>query len=414
MNIRVSSAIAQPAAILGRGTPGALILGGTHGSLAVARSLGRRGIPVWLATDDLSIARFSRYVSRSLSWPGASHPDALQSLLDLGREHQLEGCVLFAASDADARFIAQHHAELSVKFIPTIPSWDTLEWAYDKHKMNERANALGIDTPWSAFPRDERELVGLEPRFPMVLKPTVHAARNAFTQAKAWRIDDAATLLARYRQATALMGENAIMLQELIPGNGARQFSYAAVWDRGRPVASLVARRTRQYPIDFGYTSTYVETISQGQVEDAAVRFLRSLDYHGLVEIEFKYDMRDQRYKILDVNARIWTWIALGAAAGVDFPLLMWGIATNDVVLSSRARSGVAWMHASRDFVAACQEIYAGSLSIADYVSSLRKRVTFAAFARDDALPGLIDLPLLGWRLLTRRPLASARHRSLA
>jgi predicted ATP-grasp superfamily ATP-dependent carboligase len=57
----------------------------------------------------------------------------------------------------------------------------------------------------------------------------------------------------------------------------------------------------------------------QREVEDAACRFLRSLDYSGLAEVEFKYDRRDGRYKLLDVNARGWTWSALGPLAGVDF-----------------------------------------------------------------------------------------------
>src|SRR5207302_4833666 len=133
--------------------------------------------------------------------------------------------------------------------------------------------------------------------------PTVREQRNAFTRAKAWRVDDRSALLARYQEAAALVGERAIVLQELIPGGGSTQFSYAGVWHRGSPVASLVARRTRQYPIDFGYTSTFVETVHRPEVEDAACRFLRSLDFTGLVEVEFKYDARDGRYKILDVNA---------------------------------------------------------------------------------------------------------------
>jgi predicted ATP-grasp superfamily ATP-dependent carboligase len=92
-----------------------------------------------------------------------------------------------------------------------------------------------------------------------------------------------------------MVGERAIVLQELIPGGGSSQFSYAAVWHRGSPVASLVARRSRQYPIDFGYTSTYVETMEQKDVEEAACGFLKSIDYSGLVEVEFKRDHRDGR-----------------------------------------------------------------------------------------------------------------------
>ena len=60
-----------------------------------------------------------------------------------------------------------------------------------------------------------------------------------------------------------------IMIQELIPGGGEEQFSYAALCLDGRPLAGLVARRTRQYPMDFGRSSTFVETVDEKQLEEA-------------------------------------------------------------------------------------------------------------------------------------------------
>jgi D-aspartate ligase len=188
----------------------------------------------------------------------------------------------------------------------------------------------------------------------------------------------------------------------LIPGAGSAQFSYAAVWHRGSPVASLVARRTRQYPIDFGYTSTFVETIVQKDVEEAACRFLKSIHYSGLVEVEFKHDHRDGRYKILDVNARAWTWNGLGSIAGVDFAHVLWGLAMGETMEPMRGHADVAWMHGSRDILAAALEMMAGQLSPAEYLRSWRKPIVFAAFAKDDLLPGLIDLPLAAARVLGR------------
>src|SRR5215475_10294603 len=49
---------------------GALVLGGSHGALAVVRSLGRRGIPVWFANDDNVLARLSRFTTKGMWWPG--------------------------------------------------------------------------------------------------------------------------------------------------------------------------------------------------------------------------------------------------------------------------------------------------------------------------------------------------------
>src|ERR671926_422824 len=116
---------------------------------------------------------------------------------------------------------------------------------------------------------------------------------NAFTVAKAWPVTDRASLLARYDEARRLIDPALIMVQELIPGGGAEQLSFAALCVRGEPVATLVARRMRQWPMDFGRASTFVETIDAPDVERAARTVIEALHFDGLVEIEFKRDARD-------------------------------------------------------------------------------------------------------------------------
>ncbi|HET7850877.1 MAG TPA: ATP-grasp domain-containing protein [Pseudolabrys sp.] len=299
--------------------------------------------------------------------------------------------------------IAKNHAPLSRFFRITTPDWDTSKWALDKRLTYQRAASLGIDCPRTFYPRSRLDLPDLGCRFPVVLKPSSRHAVNAFTLAKAWQAGDLASLMRRYDQASSLVGADEIVLQEMIPGGGERQYSYAAVWNKGHPVASLVARRARQYPINFGFTSTLVQSVDCPQVEETGARFLKSLDYHGIAEVEFKYDAGDDRYKILDVNARAWTWIALGEAAGADFPFVLWQVAMGQPVVPARGRSGATWMHVSRDLVAACQETAVGRITPAGYLASFRRPLTFAAFAADDPLPGIMDLPLLASRLLTRR-----------
>jgi D-aspartate ligase len=370
---------------------GALVLGGAHGALEIARSLGRHGIPVWLVTSDNPLPTVSRYIRRSFTWPGPLCDGALAYLTDLASGHDLTGWVLFAGGDIEVQFIAQHHVALESLFLLTTPGWDVICRAIDKRSMNTHAEELGLAFPQSRYPRTRDELSKLDIRFPCVIKPTI---RQANPHPKAWRVDNVSALAEVYETAVAVFGSDRIMVQELIPGDGGAQFSYAGVWDNGAPFGSLVARRTRQYPIDFGFTSTYVETITLPEIEQIASRFLRSLNYSGLVEIEFKFDARDGAYKMLDVNTRVWTWIALGAAAGVDFCLMQWRLATGQSVAPAAARSGVAWRYLSRDLAAAVQEMLAGTLAPLAYARALRHAASGAVFAIDDLLPALCDVPL--------------------
>jgi predicted ATP-grasp superfamily ATP-dependent carboligase len=383
--------------------PGALIVGGAHGSLAIARSLGRRGIPVMLVTDDHPIAGFSRYTHASIAWDGPQRDGAADALIELARRRGCQGWVLFAGGDPEVQFIARAHARLSTAFRLTTPPWELVRRAQDKRLMQDLAASAGIDCAWTCYPCGVQDLAGLACRFPLILKPTLREERNDFTSAKAWRVDDRYGLIDAYARAAALVGADRIMLQELIPGTGAAQFSCAGVFDHGSPLMSLVARRTRQFPVDFGVTSTFVETVANREVEDAAFRLLQSLGYTGLAEVEFKYDSRDGRYKILDVNARAWTWLALGEAAGVDFAFAAWRLALGERMVGGRGRTGVTWRHAMRDLVAALQEMRRGTLRPRDFARSWRPPAAFAAYAADDPLPGLLELPVVVSRVAARR-----------
>ena len=318
--------------------------------------------------------------------------------------------MLIATGDQDMHLIAQNHALLSQHFRVATPDWDTIQWAYDKRLTYRRAESLGIDFPASFHPRSLDEIARLDCRFPVILKPAFRKGVDEFTQAKAWKADDREQLLALCQRAAALVGNDAIIVQEWIPGGGEAQYSYAGLWERGEPVVSLVARRRRQHPIDFGRSSTYVETIDQSEVEELACRFLKSLNYTGVVEVEFKHDRRDGHYQPLDVNGRFWTWNGLGALAGVDFPYLAWRQALGKTVVPGRARPGVAWMHASHDVIAAYEEISNGTLTVRDYLTSFKKPLAFANFALDDPMPAIVELPVVAWNRIAHGRVGTLRH----
>jgi D-aspartate ligase len=391
-----SSPAPAPSRVDPQPAPGALIVGGAHVSIAIARSLGRKGIPVWLLANH-PIPTYSRYVKRSFPWPGADHPEGLSSIVDLAKQHGLNGWVLIAAGDQDMRLIAKNHALLSQHFRVATPDWNTIQWAYDKRLTYQRAAELGIDFPAGFQPRSLDDVARLDCRFPVILKPAFRKGMDEFTLAKAWKADDREQLLALYKRAAALVGNDAIIVQEWIPGAGEAQYSYAALSERGEPVVSLVARRARQHPIDFGRSSTYVETIEQPEVEELGRRFLKSINYTGVAEVEFKHDRRDGHFKLLDVNGRFWTWNGLGPLAGIDFPYLAWQQALGETISPARARPGVAWMHTSRDVVAAFEEIANGTLTVRDYLASFKKPLAFANFALDDPMPAIAELPVALW-----------------
>ena len=381
------------------GRSGAVVIGGDCGALGVVRSLGRAGIPCLFLKGKNPLAGFSRYTTHRSAWPGPEHSDAASWLIELADRCGLRGWTVFPNADDEVRLISQHHAELSSAYRLCTPPWDITKWLADKTLTYKKAAALGIDYPRTYAITDSSDLAALDCCFPLVLKPAIKQGHNSLTQSKVWRVSDLNALRRVFEDAVSMAGPGGLIVQELVPGDGSAQFSYAAVCHEGLPVVSMVARRTRQHPANFG-TGTFVETIDNAQVEVQAETLLKAVGYNGMVEMEFKLDARDGSYKLLDVNPRTWTWNSLGAPAGVDFPLAMWRLARGETLPRMRAQSGAAWMYFSRDFPEALREIIGGKLSAAQYLRAFRKPMALGAFALDDPIPGLLDLPmsLMRWR----------------
>jgi D-aspartate ligase len=380
-------------------TTGALVIGGNLNGLSIARSLGRHGVPVWVTTPpNIKLASCSRYTLRTLRWPEEACEAQVAHLLELAERYHLDQWVLFPTSDESAALLSKFHTELSLRFRVSTPDWNVLRWAYDKRLTYRLAAEERVDCPTTIYPRSEADLDGVSCIFPAILKPATHASINRFTAEKAWPAANHGELLARYREARGLIPPDLILVQERIPGGGESQFSYAALCCDGQPIASLTARRTRQYPIDFGYSSSFVETLDIPEIVAPSRRLLAAMRYTGLVEVEYKLDARDGRYKLLDINPRLWTWSPLGGRAGIDFPYLLWQMMVARPVPELTARTGVRWIRLCTDVPAAIHEILRGRTSVGTYLRSLLGPVEFALMAADDPLPGLLDLPLFAYK----------------
>jgi D-aspartate ligase len=384
-------------------TPGGVVLGGDSQGLGIARSLGRHRIPVCVIDDETSIARVSRFVRHTVRVPDLRAESSLLEALALARgKHGLDGWVLYPTRDEHVAAIAANRQALTSHFRVPTPALTSIRHVWDKRETYRLAERLSIAIPRSWFPRTEADLAEIDVAAPLVLKPAIKENFFYTTHAKAWRADTRAELIAGFRRAAAIVGDGEVIVQEMIPGGGEQQYAYCALFRGGSAVASMTVRRRRQHPSDFGRASTYVETIDLPELAEPSLRFLRAADYYGLVELEFKHDPRDGRYKLLDVNARTWGYHTLGGPAGVDFCYLLYRDQLGQPVEPVQARPGVRWIRLATDVPNAVRDMRAGALPPRRYLRSLRHVNTEAVFSLRDPLPGLYEIALLPYLAVRR------------
>jgi len=382
---------------------GAVVVGGDFQGLGIARSLGRRGIPVCVIDDELSISGFSRYVAHAVRVAELKDEQVtVDTLLALGRRLGLRGWVLYPTREETVAAVSRHRGALLEAFRVPTPDWATVQWAWDKRRTYRLAADLGIPTPRTWYPCDAAGIEAVDAEPPFAVKPAIKEHFIYATKAKAWRADSRTELRDLVRKAAELTGPDGVMVQELIPGNGDCQYAYCAFVKERKAIGSMTVRRTRQHPPEFGRASTYVETIDLPELEEESLRFLRAIDYYGLVEVEFKLDPRDGRYKLLDVNARTWGYHTLGSRAGVDFPFLLFADQVGERVEPCRSQQGVCWIRLATDIPTAVAELVRRRIDVGAYVRSLRRANTEAVFARDDPLPGIVELGLIPYLAVKR------------
>jgi D-aspartate ligase len=382
---------------------GAVVLGGDSQGLGIARSLGRHGVPVCVIDDETSISRASRFVQHTVRVRDLRNELSLLDALALAhRRFGLSGWVIYPTRDENVAAIAANRDILARDFRVPTPDLASIRYVWDKRETYRLAEQLSIPTPRTWFPRSEADVAAIDMSSPLVVKPAIKEHFFYTTRAKAWRADNPVELVAAFRRAAEIIDDREIIVQELIPGGGKEQYAYCALFRNGHPVASMTVRRCRQHPSDFGRASTFVETINLPDLAEPSIRFLRNINYYGLVELEFKHDAREGTYKLLDVNARTWGYHSLGGSAGVDFPYLLFQDQLGNVINEAHARPGVRWIRLTTDVPNAVRDISAGRLRARDYLRTLLSINTEAVFSLHDPLPSLYELALLPYLAVKR------------
>ncbi|MFN2524373.1 MAG: hypothetical protein ABR614_13805 [Mycobacteriales bacterium] len=317
--------------------------------LAVARSLGRAGIPVvGLDKERGGLGQHSRHLAGFELVPGpevdggAALADALLGLASRFDDRP----VLFPTNDDWVLALARHRDRLESHYRYPFAPYDIVQRALSKTELYRACEARGIACPRSWY-LDEGDAAEEVP-YPCVLKPDDSRGFYDAFAAKVFVVRDPAEFRARVAQA-AERGLTLVAQEwvETRPGGFWSVASYVS--PGGTPRGVFTGRKLEQWPPDFG-TSCLADARWDPEIAAAGVAVLQELSYSGISEIEFVQDARTGEHLLLDVNTRAWKWIGLPIAAGIDLPLLAYRDAMGEPFDAGRQVDGTRWVFL-RDYV---------------------------------------------------------------
>jgi len=384
--------------------------------LDIARSLGRRGIPVYgIDPCRSAVAGRSRYC-RLVVCPDPSRDEEayVEFLLEWGRQ-QRQRAVLYPVSDETVLLCSRERERLRRYYAFVMPDHDRLVDLSTKARLARIASECAVPVPQTVLPSNESEMLAMAPHldYPVLLKPVESSYWHKPEIAERLRqgllagrpkvvvCSDPASLLCAYREIARF--DPRMIVQALVPGPD-QNLAYISFYlnRKSEPLAMFAGRKLRVIPPGFG-SASYVQSFHDPDLVDVALRLLRGARFQGLGGLEFKRDSRDGRYKLIEFNTRFGMWDGLAVRCGVDTPYIAYADALGLEPEHQYAyREGIIWWDWQRDLRALYMYRRLRQLTFRQWLRSLRGEKMHAIYSCEDWRPGVAFTVELAFKFFRR------------
>ena len=293
---------------------------GVRHAIDVVRSLGKRGVHVSIIVKEgRPPASYSRYLAETHVFPldGNDMEPAIAFIESLARANHYDAII--AAGLDGFRILSCGLDRLSAFAAVPVSSWPLFAVAEDKADTTLLAERIGVPAPKTYYPNSLADLENYRDiPYPVVVK----ARRGQGHYAYAGSFQELRDVV--YPQICGEVEDQLAegvypILQEFIKGKG---HGFYALMNHGELVAYFMHERIHEVP-PTGGPSAMAKSFHDPELIAVGSQVLRELKWHGVAMVEFKKDIKDGLYKLIEINPKFWGSLGLSIATGVDFPYLL-------------------------------------------------------------------------------------------
>jgi D-aspartate ligase len=284
-------------------------------ALVVARCLVRApGVCLHvLSLTDRTPVRYARWLSTFELMPGL--PDDAARLELVRNVVQRRGIDVILASSEDAiGFVSANRGELEkICAAVSTPGTKELDIAWDKGLFSSFMAQNGMPYPPTCLvtrgPGFDLAVKALP--LPLLLKPV-----KTFGGVGMIRFSDHKSLIAHLSEAR--LPEKQFIVQSLVQGEDG---GCNVLCRDGKVLVSTVQRGVVHSADPYGAPSC-VEIVRDDEIVAQIARLMKSLNWSGVANIDYKLHEPDHSLTVLEVNPRYWGSLFASLFAGVNFPYL--------------------------------------------------------------------------------------------
>lgn len=369
-----------------------VVLGGYVNAYSIVRELySTTNDPIIVINHKKDVASFSNKVTHFVKC-NLSSKTLKEELLVLSKSYSK--LILFCTRDLHLEIINEIREDISdFCFVPF--NSNNLKLNLDKSFQYKKCAELGIPFPKTSsleFTKDLEQLFNFP--YPFLVKPSTRQdfTTNVF---RSLVVDNEIQLKTYIPKLSSLIESGiSFLVSEIIPGDGSNIYSYMAYrTKKGEIVNEWIGKKETQYPDDFGIFSSATIS-SEPEVLKQGRKLLNGLNLFGINQPEFKYDYRDGKFKLMEINLRSMMWNRVGFLAGVNIHHTQWLDAKNLPILKKEKKSSSSsflYMYFKHELVC----ILFRKKYFKQYFKVLLKKysvIYFAVYDKSDLKPFIFDL----------------------
>lgn len=370
-----------------------ILVGSGGGAHTIIRAFAQMDINVtYIPSLHHDPAAFSRFISKKVAVisPENEAHRLLKLLMD--PKEDWDGALLMPLTDGAVIFVCQNREVLASRYIPTVQENKVVERIINKYQLYLQAQKAGVPSPKVFFADSVQSLIQRQDElcYPCLLKPFESHSFVKIYNKKMFVIEDFDDLVEKFTQARK--DKLSVMVSEIIPGKESCLFAYHSYIDsQGDILAEICCQKLRQYPPDFGVASVAKTVPIVKEVRQLALKLLKSLSYRGIAYAEFKYDSRDNEYKLIEINVRPILLERLFIAAGINIPYMAYmDLVENVKLLPSSYQTEVYGIHNFFEVIEFLRMLKKRHLTLRNFLLPYFKKKVFWMSAFEDPVPFIV------------------------
>lgn len=294
----------------------AVVLGGYVNGYSIISELHEKEVSDIILMD--SSKRFSSYsnkIKRSIT-AGKKGGCLLRELKKLGEEY--EKIVVFPTDDLDLENLYEIRDEVAgFCFLPF--NRQKLPSQLNKFYQYSICEKLGVSCPKTVLIEKTGDVEKIKSiPFPVLIKPVKRDDQKKKIFRNLLIKNDKEFENNRPVLEEHIKNRITFIASEVIPGDGSNIYAYVCYRNEKAEILNeWTGKKLSQNPDDFGVFAS-ASNQAPGIILELGRKLAEGIDAVGICEPEFKYDQRDKKYKLTEINMRSMMWHRVGNLSGVN------------------------------------------------------------------------------------------------